>query len=271
MNINLKFLLCGVSVCLVPQVLRAQCVASTDCAALGYTENSCSGGRGLRCPFANKWVCIEDCSKGKDNPDCTYGSIYYNDGTCIKEFVSGRIPIGVVVYVDSLNGEKWVMALDDLQRAYWAYSENANKDVSGVENYTLERTVVSDIKNCENTEALLNIGGVAAVAKEYSPEGASATKGKWCLPAAGIFNMINSHRQAIDDGISKAGGTPLRCTYYYSPNDGIGFYWTSSEYSSSMAWRWHVDGNFSVYDKYTYHPGSFDTWSTYCVRPVMKI
>ena len=35
----------------------AQCVMTQDCKALGYTEASCSGGKGVKCPFGNGWVC----------------------------------------------------------------------------------------------------------------------------------------------------------------------------------------------------------------------
>ena len=38
-------------------VAGAQCVTTQDCKALGYTESSCSGGKGVKCPFGNGWVC----------------------------------------------------------------------------------------------------------------------------------------------------------------------------------------------------------------------
>ena len=36
--------------------VSAQCVATTDCASLGYTEASCPNG-GIKCPFGNTWSC----------------------------------------------------------------------------------------------------------------------------------------------------------------------------------------------------------------------
>ena len=38
----------------------AQCVTTQDCKALGYTEASCSGGKGVKCPFGNGWYCGHD-------------------------------------------------------------------------------------------------------------------------------------------------------------------------------------------------------------------
>ena len=56
MNINFKFLLLGTSLSLIPNLIQAQCVATTDCASLGYTETTNIGGC-LKCPFGNAFVC----------------------------------------------------------------------------------------------------------------------------------------------------------------------------------------------------------------------
>ncbi len=53
------FLLLGTSLSLIPCFTSAQCVATQDCATLGYTETSCSGGTGVKCPFGNKWACFK--------------------------------------------------------------------------------------------------------------------------------------------------------------------------------------------------------------------
>ena len=55
---NIKFLLLGTSLSLIPTLTFAQCVATQDCATLGYTETSCNGGKGVKCPFGNKWACL---------------------------------------------------------------------------------------------------------------------------------------------------------------------------------------------------------------------
>ena len=61
---NIKFLLLGTSLSLIPSLTFAQCVATQDCATLGYTETSCNGGKGVKCPFGNLWACLtseEEC------------------------------------------------------------------------------------------------------------------------------------------------------------------------------------------------------------------
>ena len=61
---NIKFLLIGTSLSFIPTITFAQCVATQDCETLGYTETSCNGGKGVKCPFGNKWACLtseEEC------------------------------------------------------------------------------------------------------------------------------------------------------------------------------------------------------------------
>ena len=60
---KIRFLLIGTSLSLIPQTINAQCVATQDCATLGYTETSCSGGSGVKCPFGNKWACFKSDSE----------------------------------------------------------------------------------------------------------------------------------------------------------------------------------------------------------------
>ena len=58
------FLILGTSLSFLPQLTFAQCVATQDCQTLGYTETSCNGGKGVKCPFGNWWACLtseEEC------------------------------------------------------------------------------------------------------------------------------------------------------------------------------------------------------------------
>ncbi len=55
----------------------AQCVATSDCAALGYTETSCPNGKGIKCPFGDKWAC----PSSKEETCAEYGFKYDCSGT----------------------------------------------------------------------------------------------------------------------------------------------------------------------------------------------
>ena len=80
MNTKL-FLLIGTSLSFLPQFTFAQCVATQDCATLGYTETSCSGGSGIKCPFGNKWACFKT--------DTEFCNEYGFTQTCTGENQSG--------------------------------------------------------------------------------------------------------------------------------------------------------------------------------------
>ena len=64
---KIKFLLLGTSLSFLPTLTFAQCVETTNCETLGYTETTCNGGKGVKCPFGNKWACLgvneEECEK----------------------------------------------------------------------------------------------------------------------------------------------------------------------------------------------------------------
>ena len=78
---NIKFLLIGTSLSLIPTITFAQCVATQDCATLGYTETSCNGGKGVKCPFGNKWACLTSDSEIEQQFCDKYGFKYTCSGT----------------------------------------------------------------------------------------------------------------------------------------------------------------------------------------------
>ena len=80
MNTKL-FLLIGTSLSLIPTLTYAQCVATQDCETLGYTETSCNGGKGVKCPFGNWWACITSDSEYEQQFCDKYGFQYTCSGT----------------------------------------------------------------------------------------------------------------------------------------------------------------------------------------------
>ena len=73
---KIRFLLIGTSLSLIPTLTSAQCVATQDCATLGYTETSCSGGSGVKCPFGNKWACFKSESEIKQEVEKEFCNEY---------------------------------------------------------------------------------------------------------------------------------------------------------------------------------------------------
>ena len=78
---KIKFLLLGTSLSLIPSLTLAQCVATQDCETLGYTETSCNGGKGIKCPFGNSWACISSNSDIEQQFCDKYGFQYTCSGT----------------------------------------------------------------------------------------------------------------------------------------------------------------------------------------------
>ena len=69
----------------------------------------------------------------------------------------------------------------------------------------------------------------AYAALNYAPSATPASKGKWALPTAGILNSLYTNLNAINNAISKVGGTQLT-----GDEEHI---WSSSEYNAwSSVW-----------------------------------
>lgn len=80
----------------------------------------------------------------------------------------------------------------------------------------------------------------AVAAREYAPTKAPETKGKWGLPAGGIFNQIQLYKKEIDSGLTLIEGKAWSGMYY----------WTSNVYSAEDAWYWYSGGAFNHVMKY---------------------
>ena len=298
--------------------VSAQCVATTDCASLGYTEASCPNG-GIKCPFGNSWNCKGDgttkpscdssykytctganqkpgadncdgkyksckcasgyewkngvCSKKEIEPilgqctgyakNCAIGQILNSDGTCTTDKVSGKMPIGVVVYIsDGSDKCGYAMTASPIQTGIqWG---GYGTDIPSLPNYTSYTTAIKDFDVSGNMTKIIQAGSsstypAAYAAMNYAPSAAPTSKGKWMLPTAGILNSLYTNLNAINNAISKVGGTQLT-----GDNEHI---WSSSEYSYNYAWVFCTgpgasQGGVNHNLKYYAH-------SDYVVRPVL--
>ncbi len=160
---KIKFLLLGTSLSFIPLTVNAQCVETTNCETLGYTETSCNGGKGVKCPFGNKWACLgvneEECEKsfcnkygftltctgtgyaggagsacGGKYTQCTCSSGYkWKDGSCQKETPTEGI-VGDQYYCDGkvvgvrASGMGFFVAIENTKNGnsetmYWNVAE----------------------------------------------------------------------------------------------------------------------------------------------------
>ena len=288
MNINLKSLLLGTSLSLIPNLTQAQCVATTDCATLGYTEKSCPDGKGIRCPFGTTYACPMSetkfcdkygfkyeckgtgyasgsgqacnnkytsctCAAGyewkdkkceKEKPavlgqctgyakNCKIGDILNSDGTCTTDKVSGKTPLGFVVYISG-DSDKcgYAMTASPIEWNVMWSTEIVNTGVFQSPDWS---AAIKDFDVSGNMTKIIQASGgnsskypAAYEALNYSPSAAPASKGKWMLPTAGILNSLYMHLNTVNNAISKVNGEQL--------TDDKEHIWSSSEYSTTGVW-----------------------------------
>lgn len=181
-----------------------------------------------------------------------------SDGTCTTNKESGKTPIGVVVYIGR-DGCGQALALNDLGSMQWS-NENEYVDIPSLPNYTSASAAEKDFDSCGNTQKIIKQGSsrtylAAWAAVNYAPSPVPATKGKWCLPAAGVARSMKDNYSAINSGLSKAGGESLPGLSVHDH-----WNWSSSEHSFYDAWQWCY--GYDVWrSSYKYYTGS--------VRPVL--
>ena len=237
MNNTKLFLLIGTNLSLIPNLTSAQCVATQDCATLGYTETSCSGGSGVKCPFGNKWACFKSDSEvcqqygftqtcsgpnqiGVGTPcngkysECTCASEYeWKDGSCkIQDGAHGDLYYcnGTVVGVKASDMNFYV-AMKDLEQMSWTIA----------------------ISQCQRYTFCGNVNGT--------------------LPTRDQLVTIYNNKSRVNTLLSTNGGTQLTNDYYWSSS---GKYSNEYNYIVSMS-----DGSKDNRDYYDYY---------HYVRPVLE-
>ena len=233
----------------------------TDCGALGYTKTAdqCPDGY-LKCPYGDTVFC-------PNVLQCTIGDIFYTDNTCsnASNYNRSKTVLGIVVHITDNGKHGQIMAP-------WPIDTNGNRtssnsttiywsttygDISNLPNYEDNETATKDYDSCGNTDKIVAAGSAsiypaAWAARRYAPT--EATKGKWCLPAAGIMTNIKNQLDSIQYAISKVGG--VSC-----PNCCM---WSSSENSNYFAWY----SNFNY--RYCLSYGNKSVNSSNYVRPVLE-
>ena len=239
---KIKFLLLGTSLPFIPTLSLAQCVATQDCATLGYTETSCNGGKGVKCPFGNKWACLGANEEEVRNKLCqelgftltctgtgyaggagsACGGKYiqcncaegyeWKNGSCQKQILNGAqgdlyYCNGAVVAV-KVPGMNFYVAMKDL----------------GIMNWT------SANSSCPNYSFCGNLKGT--------------------LPTLDQLKTMYNNKSSLNSLLSTNGGTNLSNEYY----------WSSTSYSGYLYYLVNMsDGH--VYDD-DYHHNDY-------VRPVL--
>ena len=254
------------------------CVATPDCASLGYTMDAskCSGAA-LKCPWdTSKAACKEKEALKSQLP------ILYGDGTVSKNIVSGKTPIGIVY--DEAN--KLAVALSDINKdgrvtsRTMTWGEGYLGKVGGLCTFTAEKdceTLNESGNYCapdsqKNTQSILsttqiitdgygtkytckNYPYAAIGSQNYTPSGCSkefCSKTKWFVPSMQELQKIYSQKDTINSVLnSLRSGNKLQSGVYCSSN-------TSSSYKI-----WTLDFTQGIQNKVLQN-------STCYLRPVIN-
>ena len=212
---------------------EAACSPTPDCASLGYKYSleEC-GGVAIKCPNGDSYYCTSPLAK------CNLADIYYSDKTCSSadNYDITKTVLGVVVYITDggLHGQImapwWVNTSGNSSSSVGMVWGGYGTDIPSLPNYTSSSSAEADYDSCGNTDKIVAAGSASTypaawATRKYAPT--PETKGKWCLPAAGILRNIQNNQTAINTALNKVGGASNMLNYWV---------WSSSEYSGSSAW-----------------------------------
>ena len=232
----------------------AQCVATQDCASLGYIETS-NTGNCLKCPFGGYWVCPKteekavfgECTGYAKN--CDLWQYLNSDGTCTSQLSLDKKPIAIIVHIDE-RGCGYAVATRKVEKKY---QETSWERQGG--GYFGDYAVTGDFKsdfvaakkdfaNCENTRRIIEADNsltypAAWKAYLYAPDNAPETKGKWCLPAAGLLNSWRDNMEKW--GAPSDSSQPLNKALIALGEHGFGYsedqkMWSSTEADGGNVW-----------------------------------
>ncbi len=237
---KIKFLLIGTSLSLIPTITFAQCVATQDCKTLGYTETSCNGGKGVKCPFGNLWACLptkesickeegftlacnetgqigngDSCNGLYKQCSCDSSYQYTCSGTGYSGG-SGSVCGGKYTSCTCTSGYEWKNASCQKQILNGAQGEL----------YYCNDTVVGVKANGMNFYVAMNdLGKMTwSSANSQCQSYTFCDNVKGTLPTKDQLVSIHNYKSSINSLLSSNNGTTLAESWYWSSTDGGDYY-----------------------------------------------
>ena len=300
---KISFLLIGTSLSLIPNLTFAQCVATQDCETLGYTETSCNGGKGVKCPFGNKWACFKtkddlknelcqdlgfklDCNgenqltsnyscNGKYNYcNCADGYNWKNgncEQACSQADYSNCV-VGTIYYNDNTCSSKLETGKEPLGVVVYEKTASENGWVMAVNPIATQVAwgisgTSTGITSQAAQDSCTNTQQLVALGSNYvaaiKANSYNAGGKKWCLPSYGVLENINNQTNFDRINIGIS-AVGGRQLGFISSTYSYENILSSSEYSNYEAWNLYAVKDGQVNISHFYKYG-FDTSS---VRPV---
>ena len=267
---------------LLSGVAKAACIQTPTCSSLGYdSSSSCSGG--IKCPFGNAWNCtgpnntteinklkteissmktditniknkITELENNTGSGKCQIGSFLFSDKSCSSNLETGKIPIGVVVYLDG-TGHGQAIALKSVKGVFLEMMEGAynrclfpfSKSFEVASSVNTIEEAEQDFDSCGNTDRLLSFSSAFEAAEKvrsYASVGTQA--GDWCMPAAGILNEVAKNELIINNSLKLVDGEELGLSFSSS---------VSSKFRGAVSF-WYSFGSLKSYSVSEYELNS---------------
>ena len=308
MNNTKLFLLIGTSLSLIPNLTSAQCVATQDCATLGYTETSCSGGSGVKCPFGNSWACFKSDSEvcqqygftlsctgsnqtgvgkacnGKYS-ECTCATGYiWNDSSqkCEYDYKTNCV-IGALYYSDGTCSQDKISSKTLLGVVIYEKSANQNgwimtvKPVAtgiawGLSNCTSTSCLTDIQASCTNTDVITAYGNSSNYPAAWAAKNYKPTgtpSGKsWCLPSGGLLKNALTNSTNLTKVNASITAAGGTKLGYVDISGSVYYENVWLSSESNDIWAWYFSASSSRSVK-MYYGSKGDYSSTFSVRPVM--
>lgn len=181
-------------------------------------------------------------SQGGQAPPVAIGDILCTDNSIVKPSawpVAGKTAKGVVFYVDNTGQHGWAVHLQDQGTSVQWTPYGQYTDISTLTNYTNARDAITDLNGYSNTQKIRNAGNATKYPAAYAVDFANG----WYLPAAGQLRLLFGEIVTLNASLQVVGGTQF-------PMDSGWWYWSSTEYGQSSAWRVYHDGYVLYLTKY---------------------
>ena len=158
--------------------------------------------------------------------------------------VAGKTAMGVVFYVDNSGEHGWAVHLQD-QSTYIRWG-GGGTDIPTLTNYYSGRSAISDLNGYANTQKIRNAGNSATYPAAWATDFANG----WYLPAIGQLSLLFAELVTLNSSLDVVGGTKFPTNYYF-------WYWSSTEYDQTYAWKVSIDGNTHFDYKSGYNAGNY--------------
>ena len=200
-------------------------------------------------------------------------------------FIDKRFPTGSAAGATVGNYKAWSAALYNTDQSYLTNINTSNGDGSSIASAAPTATREAALAAYANGETGIANTNYLVADTTASSETAANNAAKYCRsianPVTGAYDgylgslaewiAVNDNQVEVNQILTAIGGIAFATTNsgYTSGSTTYTYYWTSSEYSSDLAWYWRWNSSYSF--AYFYYGGKSGGYQYYCARPFFPL